>query len=122
VRGVVGGGELAVQLVPACTDGATCAAPSVWRVDDAGDAFDLADVDQDGRVELITASASAPGDPDRVTVYSLGDSGPEPVITKRFAGGVVAITTGDVDGDGAGEVVTAVRLLGSDRIDLWTLD
>lgn len=88
-----------------------------------GVAFAIADVDRDGRPELIAAADGAPGDPDQVTVYPIGDGGAvgKPMFRRKFTGGVAAIAAADLDGDGDLEVVAAVRLVGAARIDLWFL-
>jgi len=76
----------------------------------AGVAFDLADLDDDGSLELITSDANGPDKEDRVTIYRLsGHHGPQ--ITwrgARLGGRVTALTHGDLDGDGKLEVVAAL--------------
>lgn len=83
---------------------------------DYGAAFALADVDRDGRPEVIVTGAGAPGDRDAVKVIALGGDDKKGVFRKAFAGGVAAIAVVD------GSVVVAVRLLGARRVDLWRLD
>ena len=86
-----------------------------------GVAFELGDIDRDGTPEVIVSGAGAPGDPDTVKVYSVGED--KPKWKKPFtAGGIVGIAVGDIDGDGAPDVIAAVRLVGSTRVDLWRLD
>lgn len=83
---------------------------------DYGAAFELADVDHDGRPEVIVTGAGAPGDRDAVKVIALGGDDKKGVFRKAFAGGVAAIAVVD------GSVVVAVRLPGARRVDLWRLD
>jgi hypothetical protein len=88
-----------------------------------GVAFELADVDRDGTPEVIFAGAGAPGDPDELRVVTLGDDEKHAKLKKTFpAGGVAGIAVGDVDGDGALDVIVAVRLVGATRVDLWRLN
>jgi hypothetical protein len=89
----------------------------------AGVAFDVADVDRDGRPELIYTGAGAPGDPDLIKVVSLGDDEKKQArLRKSFtAGGVAGVAISDVDGDGVHEVVFAVRIVGATRVDLWRI-
>ncbi|HEY4239257.1 MAG TPA: hypothetical protein VGM88_05550 [Kofleriaceae bacterium] len=87
----------------------------------SGTAFELADIDRDGQVEIIASEASAPGDADAVRVFSLADT-KKPLFRKSFAGGVAGIAAVDGDGDGVAEVIAAVRLVGATRVDLWRLD
>lgn len=96
-------------------------APQCARLGDheyanVGVAFEIADVDRDGRPEIIVSGAGAPGDPDAVKVMTFGDDEKKPVFRKPFTGGVAGI----VDVDGA--LIAAVRLVGSTRVDLWRLD
>jgi hypothetical protein len=86
-----------------------------------GAAFELADLDRDGKLELVFASANAPGEPDEVRAVTLGDDEKKTKWKKAFsAGGVAGIAVGDFDG--APAVITAVRLVGSTRVDLWRLN
>lgn len=120
------GGALTVTISTRCAAGeAACIAERAVALPGVGTAFAVADVDRDGRAEVITAAASAPGDPDTVTVHALPAAGGEPgkpVFTRGFTGGVGGIAADDVDGDGDVEVFAAVRLAGSSRVDLWLLD
>ena len=44
------------------------------------------------------------------------------LFRRTFNGGVVGVVVADGDGDGAAEVIAAVRLAGATRVDLWRLD
>jgi hypothetical protein len=104
----------------------TCAAPGAchpaghYELANVGVAFDVADVDRDGKPEVVYASASAPGDPDMLRVVTLGDDDKRPPL-KKFTGGVAGVVAIDLDGNGTQEVVAAVRLVGSTQVDLWRL-
>jgi len=87
-----------------------------------GTAFDIADVDHDGRPEVIHAGAGAAGDADAVVVHTLGGAVSKPIFRRGFTGGVAGIVAADVDGDGDLEVIAAVRLPGAKRVDLWLLN
>ncbi len=76
-------------------------------LDDAASPAALDDLDGDGRAELIVASASAPGTPDRVRVYSLGDRAEERASI-AVPGSIEAVTAGDLDGDGRRELIVSV--------------
>ncbi len=117
------GGGLEVELRARCAAGdGGCPAPRTIAARGIGVAFAIADVDRDGRPELIAAADGAPGDPDQVTVYPLaGGAVGKPLFRRKFTGGVAAIAAADLDGDGTVEVVAAVRLVGAARIDLWFL-
>jgi hypothetical protein len=101
------------------------AAPRRIDVTGVGTAFEVADVDNDGRPELIHAGAGAPGDADALAVHSLPASGvvlDKPVYRRGFSGGVAGVVAADVDGDGDVDVLAAVRLPGAQKVDLWLLD
>ena len=76
-------------------------------LDDAASPAALDDLDGDGRAELIVASANAPGTPDRVRVYSLGDRAEERASI-AVPGSIEAVTAGDLDGDGRRELIVSV--------------
>lgn len=87
----------------------------------AGTAFDIGDLDRDGKPEVAYASANAPGEPDEVRVVTLGEDERRTKWKKAFsAGGVAGLAMIDVDG--APVVVAAVRLVGATRVDLWRLN
>ena len=43
-------------------------------------------------------------------------------VVPSVAGGVAGLAVVDIDGDGVEDVVSAVRLVGSPRVDLWRLE
>jgi hypothetical protein len=73
---------------------------------------------------VITSAAGPPGDADAVVVRRIGPAGvvAKPVFRRGFSGGIAAIGSGDVDGDGDRDVFAAVRLAGARKVDLWLLD
>lgn len=85
-----------------------------------GTTYELADIDRDGKLEIIIAGAGAPGDVDAVKVMTFPDD--KAVFRKAFAGGVVGIAIVDEGVATARGVIVAVRLVGSTRVDLWRLD
>jgi hypothetical protein len=87
-----------------------------------GVAFEVADLDRDGTPEVILAGAGAPGDADAVKVVALGGDPKKPLYRRSWSGGVAAIAVADIDGDGALDVICAVRLVGATRVDLWRLN
>ena len=112
-------GPLRISVQPRC-EGGSCPARH-FEVPGAGVAFDIGDVDRDGRIDVAYAGAGAPGDPDAVRVVPISD--PRRTLFRRaFTGGVAAVALVDLDGDGAAEVIAAVRLPGSPRVDLWRLN
>ena len=124
--GLAAGGALAVTVAARCApDETDCPAARTIAIDGVGVAFVIADVDRDGRPEVITSAASPPGDQDRVTVRTLPAAGTKlgkPIFTRKFSGGIGGLVADDVDGDGDVEVIAAVRLPGAERVDLWLLD
>ena len=107
------GGRLTVKVercAPACT------LLGEHEYANVGVAFEIADVDRDGRPEIIVSGAGAPGDPDAVKVMTFGEDEKKPAFRKPFTGGVAGI----VEIDGA--VIAAVRLVGATRVDLWRLN
>jgi hypothetical protein len=100
--------------------GAACESAGKYSYGNVGVAFAIADVDRDGRPELVYSGASASDDPDTVRVVTLGEPDKKHVFRHGFAGGVVGIAT-----LANGPVIAAVRLAGvnrTNRFDLWRLD
>lgn len=92
-----------------------------YAIAHAGHAFDVGDLDRDGKPEVVFASANAPGEPDDVRAVTIGEDEKKTRWKKGFtAGGVAAVAIGDFDG--APAVIAAVRLVGATRIDLWRLN
>jgi hypothetical protein len=102
---------------------AGAAAPWV-TIADVGAAFELADLDGDGDVEVIASSAKPPGDGDSLTIHSIAPDASARIVHRGspLRGGVAAIASGDFDGDGWVDVIAAVRLVGATRSDLWILE
>jgi hypothetical protein len=86
----------------------------------AGTAVELADLDDDGRLELISSSSRPAGFGDQLLIRSIRDDGTARVLFKEATrGGIAAIGAGDLDGDGAVDVAAYVRELGARRGELW---
>jgi hypothetical protein len=100
-----------------------CQPTARYEYINVGDAFEVADVDRDGKPEVLYAAAGAPGDADTLRVLTLGDDDKKPKLKKVFtAGGIAGIAVADLDGNTVPEAIAAVRLVGASRVDLWRLE
>lgn len=101
-----------------------CTATGHFEYPNAGFAFALADVERDGKPEVIYAASGAPGDPDILRVVTLGDDDKKhPRLKRQFAaGGVAGLAVTDLDGNGVDEVIAGVRLVGAARVDVWRIE
>ena len=104
--------------------GGECAAATVKGrdYDGVGVAAEIADIDNDGVPEVLTTRGGAPGDRDRLSVFSLVAGKVVKVYSKDFHAGVVGLGAGDLDGDGDRDVIVAVRFAGSHHVSFWTLN
>lgn len=122
VRGALTGTTLEVTIDQCAAGGGACRPIARHAYADYGVVFELADVERDGTPEVIVTGAGAPGDPDAVKVITLGGDDRAGRFRTSWRGGVAGLAVTDGDGDGIAEIVAAVRLVGSTRVDLWRLD
>lgn len=92
------------------------------KVEGVGYAFAVADPDGDGMVDFIGSSNTPRGEADRLQVVAISETGNRLRFERAFHGGIVGIAVGQFVATGFPEVVVAVRLAGSTRLDLWGLE
>ena len=115
--------QLAIEVERCAAANLGCQPASKLELAGVGVAFEIGDVDRDGRPEAIYSAAGAPGDPDLLKIVTLGDDDKKQAkLKKTFSGGIAGIALVDLDGNGAPEVVAAVRLAGASRVDLWRVE
>ena len=105
---------LHVDARPHCD--AACGPTQPFDLVGAGYALAVDDLDQNGVPEVMSSAAVA--NVDIVTITELSTP-PRVVLRRRFTAGVVALLTGDFDGDGKREAIALVRA--GKRIDVWRL-
>ncbi len=114
-------GKLAVT-VETCPPGGACVQTGKFEYSKVGVAFAIADVDRNGTPEVVVSDASAPYASDSARVITLGGE-EKGIYKKTFMGGVAGLVVADGDdADDIPEVIAAVRLAGSTRVDFWRLD
>lgn len=116
--------KLDVAVERCAAAGLGCHPAARHEVTGVGVAFDVSDVDRDGRPELVYSAAGAPGDPDTLKILTLGDDEKKQTKLRKVfpAGGVAGVVVADVDGDGAPNAIAAVRVVGSPKVDLWRVE
>lgn len=103
--------------------GGTCTQTGKFEYGNVGVAYVIHDVDRDGTPEVVVSEASAPYASDSAKVITLGGDEKKGIFKKSFMGGVAGLVVADGDdADDIPEVIAAVRLASSTRVDLWRLD
>ncbi len=89
--------------------------PSSFEPTRVGDRLLLADLDGVGGPELVTTSASAPGEPDRVRLLHIQPSleAVQVVFDSPVSGSITAMAAGDLDFDGRRELLVVEQTEGS---------
>ncbi len=105
---------LHVDAQPHCDT--ACGPTQPFDLVGAGYALAVDDLDQNGVPEVLGSAAVA--NADIVTITELSTP-PRVVLRRRFTAGVVALLTGDFDGDGKRDAIALVRA--GKRIDVWRL-
>ncbi len=89
-----------------------------------GDRIVVADLDANGQVDLVTSDASAPGEPDQVTIHRIASDLTEHGVLFRSSlggGSVVALAAGDLDFDGNLDLVVVEEGVGPEAL-LWRIE
>ena len=106
--------QLRVETRAHCDE--ACGDAQIYTAANVGYAVAIDDVDQNGIAEVYSTAASA--NADVVSVIELGPA-PRSLWKRKFPSGVVALVTGDFDGDGQRDVLAMVRA--GRRIEIWSL-
>jgi len=114
--------SLAGTLSVHCDGRAEICSPALTQYDDVGYAHLVTDLNNDGHAEIVTTQASAQSDADKVQVFSQGHGEKRLLFEREFERGIVALTAGDFDGDGALELLAAERQAQPGRVSLWLLN
>tara|TARA_R110002073_G_scaffold225022_5_gene385408 strand:+ start:116615 stop:117679 length:1065 start_codon:yes stop_codon:yes gene_type:complete len=114
--------SLAGTLTVRCEGTDQACTPAAAQFTDVGYAHLVSDVNRDGHPEVVTTQASARSDADRVQVFSQERGERHLIFEREFDRGVMAITAGDFDGDGALELLVAERQARAGRVSLWLLN
>jgi len=110
-------GQLSV-MTKACSGPEQCGGEKRLEVNDTGYAFAAADIDRDGKLEVVSAGTGAPGDRETVRVREVGAK--TTLEHKRsFRLGAVAIVIGQFDEDEELEVVSLHRRFRKTPVEVW---
>ncbi|HEY7956550.1 MAG TPA: hypothetical protein VII38_14700 [Polyangia bacterium] len=77
---------------------------------------------QAGADVVVTTEPAEPGEPDAIVIRALALGAPSLHRIAGLPGEVRALAAGDLDGDGSGEIVAAIRDAARRRTELWIVD